>query len=201
MNRNDKIYNIIKLFAQLSGRKLSKYDNTDIRDTYHWRYATRFLDRMESVDASWETITEIMYYVIAYARQNDMLHNGINVLNKTNALDVAIQMRNTEREQQSSELDFIRISQNFIAKQNKSLIEKSNGGFPNIVVWYISKNIHATYISLSRSCDEAMSLIDYIDRDMLPAQSVIGEKRIKYFTNKTLYNKARFILKRDFIDL
>lgn len=200
MDREDKILYIIKLFSYLSGRNLLP-GSTDPKDTYHWRYAAKFLDKMESMEVPWRTIIKIVSYVVEYAKQRRMVRNGINILNRSNTIDIAIMMEKREDSVNASELDNLRRSHNFVQHSQHSLSERVDDGFPNIVLWYMGRNINVGYLALSESCRIVTNTLDAIDRSILPDQSEIVDKRIKYLSNEYLRGKAKLILKDDFIKI
>ena len=102
MSHDEKINYIIQLYNLCIGR-----NKIEPRDTYTWRYASKFLQRMETMSVEWSTIKKIVYY----ASKNKQ--GGISQLTYKKVIDQCINDALFDVQQQTLECDVLKRNYDF----------------------------------------------------------------------------------------
>jgi len=194
MNRDERIRTITEIYKQYSGRKSKTLED---KNTYLWRYATKFLEKMEKFEAPWSIIELTLYYLAKQKRAS-----GINSLQNDKVIECSIEMAINELKKQDMDIQTIADNHQFALKHNFEFAHKVNdGGYPNLVVWYVGKQISPSYVALSKSCQKTMEHMDNDERLMLPDPNFIRHKRIFCIANKKYGVKVKHILDNELIDI
>lgn len=202
MERNDKIHDIIKIFVRASGRKNILPKDTDPMDTYQWRYAARFVDRMEQMQVPWDIMIQIIYMIIEHVKEYRSLWlKGLWILTRKDIVDISYAKIEKRMRSKGSILDVLKRNYEFAEGHNFAFSDKPNQhAYPNIVSWYNANYISYNYIALSESCNTAMRELDYEERRRLPIKKITMQ-RVLLNSDNEFKRKAKEIMCRDFIKL
>jgi len=198
---DDEINDIIKLYKALTGGNIIPKD-TDPKRTYQYRYAAKFLKNMKGVP--WETIQKIVYCAIEYAKENEkasVYSRGLWILTKSNIVDIAYKKAKEEDQIRKSDLVKVVKSKEFANEHDYKFSESVDGGFPNVVAWYDSGKISLTYLAMSESCKKAFSVLDEVDKRILPNQKDIVKRRIRCLIDTEYKKQLKDIMGTDYIKI
>ena len=193
------------------GRILRFPANTDPKDTYQWRYATRLARRLEEWDLDDETARAFIVTAVRYAYDHSLLHKGMAAFFQSNILEVCYERMMQESKTSSTQLDSLKVTKDFLDRQNGSgnmvdiLLQRERlGSFTNIVQWYLAGKIYDLYVALSLSCYRAINRLekkDPTERDHLPKRVDIFLLRSNFIRDKSNKQKAIEILKEDWREM
>ncbi|MBD3407221.1 MAG: hypothetical protein GF411_13965 [Candidatus Lokiarchaeota archaeon] len=202
MERDDKIREVIKIFVRASGRSNILPANTDPKDTYQWRYAARFVDRMDQTQVSWDVMEQIIYLIVDHVKEHKSLWSkGLWILTRKDIIDISYNKINKSLLSKHSILDVLKRNYEFAEEHNFEFSAKPNKfGYPNLISWYNANYINHNYIALSESCNRAMCELDNSDRRRLPIKNITMQ-RILLTSDNEFKRKAKEIMPKDFINL
>ena len=202
MLKEEKVTEVIKLYEFFSGRKNIIPKDTDPTETYHWRYAAKFVANMEAHGMSWDSVRKVIPCVIEYMRENGGLSKGLWALTRKDVIDISCTKLKEQEESQQKETQILEQNYAFIKTRNFDLSTCQNeGGYPNIVIWFINKRVSLTYLAMSESCRIAMKQLSDTDRSMLPKQREIERRRVMCFIDKSRLKNIKSVMLDDTINL
>ena len=189
MTDND-IYQILSTYCAAAGRKTPSREVC--YEGYLWRYANSFLQIMEEAQVPQQLYSTIISEV---ARQTK--NNASNIANKKlilQAIDTIISSGKITEEL----IEDLKRSHNFAHIHHFNFLHRDRpNGYPNIVVWYMGKQLSDIYLSLSHLCHIAMAELPQDERSVLPSAEIISRWRMRYISNKDLNKAAKQILLSD----
>jgi len=199
MTHDDKIHEVIKLFASMSGRNNILPKSTNPKDTYQWRYAAKFVDTMDEVDVSWSTIKQIIYHIIQHVKKHRALWNkGLWVLTRKDIVDISYQRMSEHESHIKSEIEVIKRNHEFAASHDFAFADKPReDAYPNLIRWYKAGSIGLTYIAVSDSCRKAIEQLDEND-NLLPMDQIV-QIRVLCFVDPDYKKKLRQVLGNEFL--
>jgi hypothetical protein len=129
------------------------------------------------------TIYEVVESLVEHAARNGQLRKrGLALLSSNSVVDIAY--RSITQKQQAKTDIYKRIEREvkFVNSAGKcdrltTLLARDNGRSPNIVLWFIRREISPEFISLSRSCQIAINRLTEIDKSLMPNKLALEQSR------------------------
>lgn len=154
------------------GKGYSFVKTRDITKTYHYRYFSSFLDKCYKNDFTFDECKEIIKELIAYAKENGLLHKGVSLISRSDIIEICI--KRIEKEIREIEISVDMLKEN-IMELNKIddltsyLCKKKNRhGSVNMVILRNNGKLTDSIISISKSCMRAYLNLDKSDKIDMP---------------------------------
>ncbi len=162
-----------------AGRKISFPQCSDKTKTYQFRWTKKFTDRCyNEFVLSDKVIKALVGDITHYAKRNNLLNKGTQLLCMNNIIDICHYSIKTMMDDEASLIEEVKSCHEFVCDQatNKNILVRtlvtpiSEGGYSNLVYWYNLGRLTDTYLALSRTCNKAMSQMPVDERSELPSK-------------------------------
>jgi len=175
------------------GRKLTFPAHTDPSKTYQWRYAKAITQKFEEWDFDEPTAKKFIGIAIERSKILGIMHKGLAALHQKNLLDLCHKILQEEYKNNNQDIELIKSTKDWLndraqsSKLTKVLLDRdSPDSFCNLVKWHQASKISDLYLSLSKSCKRAISIIDGTDeRTLLPSATILHKMRMKFMEDPT----------------
>ncbi len=126
------------------------------------------------------------------------MRKGLAVLHQKNMLETCYRIVQQQEADNHLLIELLEQTHGWVSSMSSSLSDKSSPDSPlNIVLWYQANKLPDLYLSLSQSCDDAMSLLSEEDRSILPRTPVLRRIRKQFLSEISNERAAKRILKDD----
>ncbi|MDP6583258.1 MAG: hypothetical protein QF535_01295 [Anaerolineales bacterium] len=193
-----RVWKVFKYLQEAFGKIGMRVDfpkHTDPKKTYKWRYIVNFIEKLDELGASNDTVIRIIEAIAKYANKHKQSHKGLSLL--TSDFIIQICCENVEKAGNSNNSILLRIEKDAAFIRQNDLSAQKGLGLPNIVKWYMQRTISDSYIALSRRCYEVMLTLDSIERSMLPNGKELIRTRMELFKDARLKHKIKLIMGDD----
>jgi hypothetical protein len=210
IDQTDRVFELYQLFRQAMqrhGKMISFPKKTDPTKTYSWRYLVNFLEKVDELELGDEILPRIVDAVVAHAKQHDLLHRGIAVLDQKNLFDVCYAKFERDARSEDNLITEIRKSYDFIRKQQKQcpdrsvtqlLSQRSSArAYANIVSWHKAGYITLGYIAVSKACRRALVELQTHELTLLPAPRELLKLKIRLIMDKEIAAELRTFMGND----
>lgn len=213
-SKDERILNVYRIFKQCMrkhGKTISFPKSTDPRKTYSWRYLEHFMNRVDAIGLGDDSLDMLIGAVVSHAKQQDMLHRGIAILDHKDILTVARAKLEREVQSENKTLSDIVASHQFLQKQLSlertpisvyTLLTRRTTrlAYANITRWLKANNISSGYIAVSRACRKALGTLPPNELQLFPKANDLLRMRLTLTYNESLLPQLRDTLGNDLFE-
>lgn len=186
------------------GLKLSFPKDTDPTKTYQWRYCQKLSDKLDEWKFDEETAKYFIDTAISYARNTKSFKKGLSVLHQGNILELAYSAI-IDRTPFDSFVRTKRWLDNQLGDKDQiaTLLRSDKDSHSNIAIWHQTGRLSIQYITLSKKCCKAISILNNANSDdveLLPSMAELYKARIE-LVNSGNKAKLKQILGNDWREL
>lgn len=206
-DRTMKIWDWCSSYYLRYGRRLSFPKNTDIRKTYQWRYVTAISKKFMEWDFDNETSMKVLQLAISHSHNAGTLQKGLTAILQNNIIDICLKELKIESDSDSRLIGSLKSMNSWFSRKLgdkdyfRMLLEREDeDALCNFTNWYQSSLLSPLYISLSKSCMAALSVLtgNYeMERELLPTNACLYLLRSEFTLNKNNVSSARDIFAHD----
>lgn len=213
-SRDERIveaYRIFKQCMQKHGKTIAFPKSTDPRKTYSWRYLDHFVGRVDALGLGDSSLTMLIQAVVLHAKDRDLLHRGIAILDHRDILNAARVKLEREVEGEKQVLRGIVRSYEFLQKQLSSertpisvytLLTKraTRLAYANITRWFKADDITAGFVAVSKTCRKALGTLPQHELLLFPKSTSLLKMRLLLTYNQSILPQLREILSNDLFE-
>ncbi|MCK9558606.1 MAG: hypothetical protein M0R50_11290 [Candidatus Cloacimonetes bacterium] len=189
------------------GVKLAFPKDTNPKKTYQWRYATKLANKIDEWELDKQTAKAFINIAVGYIKERNLLHKGMSVFFQDNMIDICYDRMQKHTSCIDDRINRFSATHKFIKTKCRNrtpvsvlLGRESFDKMRNIVRWYKSNDITASYLSMSIVCTEALSKLAVIvpdERNLLPSDAELYCQAIDLLKNDDFESQAKTILGND----
>lgn len=171
------VYRWLQSAMQTAGRSIKFPKCKDVTKTYQYRWTKLFAERCyNELELDNKLVKALVYDIVRYAKSHHILDKGTQILCMNNIVDICHESIRTMIDNEGSLLYELRRSKAFLDDHGsgeqlfrKLITPENEGGYPNIVMWYMSNEISRIYIAISERCQRAVGALAEEDRGEIPS--------------------------------
>lgn len=194
-----KIYRWFQRAMQRMGRKVAFPKDTPPEKTYLYRSLKRFADKVDDWELSDDMVIMMIALVIRWAAKKDMLHRGASLLTMTSVLDICYEEMKAQSQKRENLCREINRCQEFVRSNPQLLRRMRRGGMTNLTCWYQTGRITIPFLSVSKSCNDALASLPEQERTVLPSDFDLLRNRIYLLADTDSRDKISAIMGPDLL--
>jgi len=202
-----KVWNWCVEAYRRCGQTLKFPEGTNPTKTYQWRYAARLAKKLEEWEFDDATSIVLIRYAAEHANEKRLLRKGLVAFFQGNILDVCYDRIDGECERTDQRLAILRQNHGFLSARANGqplasvlLSRVTPESYYNIVEWYERNRLSALYMSISKSCTQALSRLSKKcpeQRELLPGKAELFCLLDELIADRTIKTQAARILGDD----
>lgn len=183
---------------RIGGRRINFPKDIPYENTYQYVGVKKFVNNIEAWglnDGDTRLLLDILVY---YAKDHNILNKGAAILTMGNIIDICRDKLEEELKYSDSFINRMQESYEFVQKNGDLLLirEKPNG-LTNITSWFRTNKFPLEFVTVSKTCLEALNRLDKEERDFFPSSIELLSIRIKILSDPDRCQRLRQILGPD----
>lgn len=181
---SDQIHEIWSLCSDAylrHGRRLSFPKGTEPTKTYQWRYVTAIAKKFAEWDFDEPTAKRFLDIAINHSKQSGTIQKGMAIFLQSNILEICYNKLKAETTTDSKVIDSLVAIRKWLQQKAGSenllsvlLDRRDSDSFCNLAIWFQASKISPLYLSLSKTCAQALARLNRDcpdERQLLPKQT------------------------------
>lgn len=199
------VYSWFQSAMKSVGRSIKFPRCSDQTKTYQFRNIKSFVNRCyNDLGLDEKTVRALVYDVVKYAKQKNLLSMGTRVLLMESVIDICVRTMKSMMDDEEALIRELISSRDFLLAQADSkdkpvrvLIEPSSSGMPNIMYWYNLGHLSDSFLALSKTCRKALTQIPIEHREELPSDVTLLRMCIHATSDTDILPKLQEVLGSD----
>lgn len=200
------LWDVCKEAFQRRSINLTYPTGTDFTRTYQYKYLQSLQRHLSDWHFDDDLTIAFIDIIAGYAKKHNLLKKGLAIFFQRNVLDICRAEFKRRIEEQRSVLSAVSNVKVWLEQQCQSehsslmliLIKRQNKrAYPNIVKWFISGQLPAVFLAISRSCIRALSKLSAEERCLLPKDSSLYSLRLYAIADCGIADELRSIMGND----
>lgn len=171
------------------GIKLQFPARTNPQKTYQWRYAKAIALKFDEWDFDEATSKQFIDIAVVHAKETGVLRKGLATLHQANMLEICYEKLKTQSDTNRQAIDSLRYIHNWLTQRAngnlfETLLQRANADeLCNLVQWVQASRISPLYLSLSRTCGQALARLAKLhpdERALLPKTTTLYMLRANF---------------------
>lgn len=169
------VYDWFRSAMAKSGRKINCSKTTDFTKTYQYRWIKTFVEKCNQLNLDEKTVKYLIYDMVDYAKRNDLLSKGTQILLMSNLVDICHHSLKTLIAEEHELIREILYCHRFLVDQaggkdiQVQMLISTTNRVPNILLWFDQGRLTNNYLALSSVCLKALQLLESHHRSMFPS--------------------------------